>query len=46
MHIIACIEDPVVIKQILEHLERWAEQPPARTPMARATPEGASSLRE
>lgn len=36
MQIIACIEDPVVIKQILEHLERRAQQPPAMTPTARA----------
>ena len=44
--VIACIEDPVVIKQILEHLERRARQPPAMTPLARAPPEGVSSLKE
>ena len=36
--VIACIEDPVVIKQILEHLERRIEQPVAMTPTARAPP--------
>ena len=36
--VIACIEDPVVIKQILEHLERRKEQPVAMTPTARAPP--------
>ena len=36
--VIACIEDPVVIKQILEHLERCAQQPLAMTPTARAPP--------
>jgi len=36
--VIACIEDPVVIKQILAHLERRAQQPPAKAPTARAPP--------
>ena len=36
--VIACIEDPVVIKQTLEHLERRLEQPVAMTPTARAPP--------
>ena len=38
--LIASIEDPVVIKQILAHLERRAQQPQAMTPMARAPPPG------
>jgi len=38
MHIIACIEDPVVIQQILAHLERRAQQPLAKAPTARAPP--------
>ena len=36
---VACIEDPVVIKQILDHLERRARQLPAIS-LARAPPEG------
>jgi len=36
--VIACIEDPVIINQILAHLERRAQQPPAMTPTARAPP--------
>ena len=39
--VIASIEDPAVIKQILEHLDRRAMQPPlAFGPLARAPPQG------
>ena len=36
--VIACIDDPQVIKQILEHLERLVQQPLAMTPTVRAPP--------
>ena len=40
MKVIASIEDPVLIKQILAHLERRARQPPlAFGPFARAPPQ-------
>ena len=39
--VIASIEDPVVIKQILEHLDRRAgHQPLVFGPLARAPPQG------
>jgi len=39
--VIASIEDPVVIKQVLEHLDRRAgQQPLAFGPQARAPPQG------
>ena len=41
LRIIASIEDPAVIKHILEHLERRTEQPPLNLgPPARAPPQG------
>jgi hypothetical protein len=45
--VIASIEDPMVIKQILDHLERRAQPPPAMTPAARTPPSRSpSGLRE
>jgi len=44
--VIACIDDPVVITQILEHLERRAQQPPVLAPTARAPPGGVLGLRD
>jgi hypothetical protein len=44
--VVACIEDPVVSKQILEHLERRAQQRPVMTPTARAPPGGVLGLRD
>jgi hypothetical protein len=39
MKVIACIEDPVVIKKILTHLkEKAAPEPPGLKPSARAPP--------
>jgi len=39
VRIIACIEDPGVIRQILDHLDRLAgQQPLAFGPLARAPP--------
>jgi hypothetical protein len=39
MKVIACIEDPVVIKQILDHLENKAETSESRAlPESRAPP--------
>ena len=32
MRVIALIEDPAVIRRILEHLGRWAPQVPQRSP--------------
>ena len=41
VRIIACIEDPVVIRQILEHLDRRAgQQPLAFGKLARGPPQG------
>ncbi len=41
MKVIASIEDPGVIKQILEHWDRRAgQQPLAFGPLARAPPQG------
>ena len=40
MHVIACIEDPVVIEKILTHLERKAAGGPTRRlPPCRAPPQ-------
>jgi len=42
MKIIACIEDPVVIKKILAHLrEKAAANAPTALPQSRAPPEAA-----
>jgi hypothetical protein len=39
MNVIACIEDPVVIKQILDHLKHKAETSESRAlPESRAPP--------
>jgi len=44
MKVIACIEDPVVIKQILDHLEQKAETSESRMlPESRAPPVGLQS---
>jgi hypothetical protein len=44
MKVIACIEDPVVIKQILDHLEHKAEaSEPRALPESRAPPVGPQS---
>ena len=41
MKVIACIEDPVVIKQILDHLKHKAETSESRAlPESRAAPTG------
>lgn len=41
MKVIACIEDPVVIKQILDHLKHKAEtSEPRALPESRAPPAG------
>lgn len=45
MKVIACIEDPVVVKRILDHLEHWVDSDPvlpnpARAPPSPATPAG------
>jgi len=41
MKVIACIEDPVVIKQILDHLKHKAETRESRAlPESRAPPAG------
>lgn len=41
MKVTACIEDPVVIKQILDHLEHKADTSESRTlPESRAPPAG------
>jgi len=37
--IIACIEDPAVIKKILEHLDKTATIKQERLPQSRATPQ-------
>ena len=45
--VIASIEDPAVIKQILEHLDRRAQAtPPAFRPFARAPPTALPGLKE
>jgi len=36
--VIACIEDPVVIKKILNHLDKKATTEQARRPQSRASP--------
>ena len=37
--VVGSIEDPVVIKQILDHLDRRAESPTLVRPFARAPPQ-------
>jgi hypothetical protein len=37
--VIACIEDPVVIKKILAHLDKIATTEQARLPQSRAPPQ-------
>jgi len=39
--VIACIEDPAVVKRILDHLEQRSESAPTVTPPARAPPRAA-----
>jgi len=39
--VIACIEDPVLVKRILDHLEQRFESGPRATPPARAPPHAA-----
>ncbi len=36
--VIACIEDPVVIKKILDHLDKTAPTEQGRLPQSRAPP--------
>jgi hypothetical protein len=36
--VIACIEDPVVIRRILDHLAKRAKSPQSRPALARAPP--------
>jgi hypothetical protein len=36
MGVIALIDDPAVVRRILEHLERWAPEPAERGPPAEA----------
>jgi hypothetical protein len=38
--VIACIEDPVVIKKILDHLDKTAATAQERLPQSRAPPQG------
>ena len=36
MRVISLIEDPAIIRRILEHLRRWAPKPAERDPPAQA----------